>query len=422
MDETLMDEVLINDGGFSLKEEQKFKLKKLIKQLAGIRGRHTELVSVYIPAGYSIVDVTSQLKAEQSTAANIKSKTTRKNVLSALEKIIQHLKVFKRTPENGLVVFCGNVSAVEGREDIRMWSFEPPVRMKTKVYWCDQVFVLEPLKEFVREKELYGLIVLDAREGNVGLLRGKAVESLKHMESTVMSKTVKGGMSQHRYDRIREEAIHEFLTKVGEAASELLLKEKLKGLIKGLIIGGPGPIKDRFAKGDYLHYQLKKMLLGVKDTSYTGAYGLEELVNRAEDLIKKTAIVKERLLLEKFFAELGKGGLAVYGTKEVRHALEAGAADKLLISEGFDFVHAKLRCDCGFTAEKDFPASEAEEQLCERCGKKLVAEQTKDLIDDFVEKAGKTGTKVELISTDTREGIQFKELGGIGALLRFKLS
>jgi len=122
-------------------EKNKYKLKKLIKELEAIRGRHTELVSVYIPTGYKIVDVIGQLKDEQGTAANIKSKTTRKNVMTALEKIIHHLRIFRQTPPNGLVVFAGNVSETEGKEDIRLWSFEPHEALKTKIYWCDQTFL-----------------------------------------------------------------------------------------------------------------------------------------------------------------------------------------------------------------------------------------------------------------------------------------
>jgi len=44
------------------------------------------------------------------------------------------------------------------------------------------------------------------------------------------------------------------------------------------------------------------------------------------------------------------------------------------------------------------------------------------LVDTLAEKAKNLGAKVEFISIDTREGIQFKELGGIGALLRYKIS
>ena len=110
--------------------------------MESIRGRHTELVSVYVPADYNLSDIISQLYTEKSTAANIKSKTTRKNVLDALEKIIQHLRIFKRTPSNGLIVFCGNVSEVEGKEDLKIWSFEPPEKLNTKMGWKNHLSLL----------------------------------------------------------------------------------------------------------------------------------------------------------------------------------------------------------------------------------------------------------------------------------------
>ncbi len=395
------------------------KLKKLIRELASYKGRHTELVSVYIPAGYNLIEVINQLVQEKSTAMNIKSKTTRKNVLDALEKIIQHLRLFRKTPENGLVVFCGNVSKVEGKPDVRLWSFEPPEKLKTKIYWCDQVFVLEPLEEMVEEKEVYGLIVLDARDANIGLLKGKRIIPLKHFESTVPSKSVKGGMSQRRYDRIREDAIHEFLKKVGEKASELFLKEKN---LKGIIVGGPGPLKERFVEKDYLHYQLKKKVLGVKDTSYTGEYGLEELVERAKDLLEEAAISKERDLLARFFSELKKDGKVVYGYEDTLKALEMGAVETLLISEGFDWVRVRLKCSqCNLTKTKDLPRRIASDQVCEKCKKTLAVEESKDLVDILSEKAEELGVKVEFISVTTREGIQFKQIGGIGAFLRYKI-
>jgi peptide chain release factor subunit 1 len=403
--------------------KSKYKLKKMIKELEEIRGRHTELVSVYIPSAYNIVDVIGQLKDEQGTAANIKSKATRKNVMSALEKIIQHLRIFRQTPPNGLVVFAGNASDIEGKEDIRLWSFEPPEKLTTKIYWCDQTFVLEPLKEMMQERDVYGLIVLDAREANIGLLSGKSIKHLKHLTSTVPGKTVKGGMSQHRYDRLREVAINDFLKKAGDTANELLLKRELKGII----IGGPGPIKDRFAKGKYLNYMLLKKLAGVKNIGYTGEFGLSELVERAEDLLKESAIAHEKEILNKFFTGLEKDGPVTYGVEEVKQALEAGAVDTLLISEEFDWVRVNFECSCGFQIKLDVQRSKLKSgpgQRCKKCKSWMKPDKGEmlELTDVLIEEAEKTGTKVELISTETREGHQFKELGGLGAILRFKLS
>jgi len=403
-------------------DKRKYKLKKLIDELGAIRGRHTELVSVYIPAGYSITDVIGQLKDEQGTASNIKSKTTRKNVVTALEKVVQHLKIFKETPANGLAVFAGNISEVEGKEDIKVWSFEPPERLPTKIYWCDQTFVLEPLKAMVQEHDIYALIVLDAREASIGLLSGKSIKTLKNLDSTVPSKTVKGGMSQGRYDRLREDAINEFLNEIGDVANEILLKQE----IKGLIIGGPGPVKEKFAKGKYLNYMIANKLLGVKDTGYTDDFGLRELVERAEDLLKDSVIAREKAVMNRFFTELEKNGPVTYGLNEVKQAIESGAVETLLISEGFDWVRVRFACQCGNEETKDlkhgvFKAKK--EQKCGKCGGWMKPSgEEMDLMDAIMEQAEKMGAKVEVISTETPEGGQFKELGGIGAMLRYKVS
>jgi len=408
----------LNDGGSQFNDETVLKLKKLVKELDSIRGRHTELVSVYVPRDYNLIDVISQLKNEESTASNIKSKTTRKNVLAALEKIIQHLRTFRKTPENGMVVFCGNISPVEGKDDLRLWSFEPPEKMDTKIYWCDQVFVLEPLKDMLKEKEVYGLLIMDSKEADIGVLKGKKIIPLRHLDSAVPGKTTKGGFSQMRYERVREGLLNDFMKEIGEQASQLLSQQEN---LKGVIVGGPGPMKENFMKEEYLHYQLKEKVLGVKDISYTGEYGLEELVQRSQDLLEKAAVVRERELLSKFFTELQKDGNVVYGVENTLKAIEAGAVDLVLISEEFDWIHAKLKCQSGHETEVDLPKDQIHNQKCEKCGLDLEVQESRELSEVLAEKASEFGSKSQLVSTETREGKQFKELSGVGAFLRYRI-
>ena len=393
------------------------KLKKLVKTLEGIRGRHTELISLYIPSGYNLQEILNMLKQEYSLTQNVKSRITRHNVLDALEKIMNHLRLFRKTPENGLIVFCGNVSREEGKQNIKLWSIEPPEPLNQKIYWCDQTFLLGPLKEMLREREVYGLIVLDAGGADIGILRGKKILLSKHLDSLVPGKTSKGGWSQQRYARIREEAIHEHLKKVGETASKIFLQEKD---LKGILIGGPGPLKEKFQEGDFLDYRLKAKVLGIVDTSYTGEQGLQELIKRGESLIKEASVVKEKKLMEEFFMHLKKDdGLAVYGLNEVKKALDYGAVRILLISEEFEWVRVKLKCQCGNKIEKDIkPGSVIK---CPNCGNEMEIESEEELVEVLSKQAKELGSEVVIISTDTSEGLQFKELGGIGAILRFKM-
>ncbi len=387
-------------------DERYYKLKKLVQELESKKGRHTELVTVYIPSGYNIHEIVNQLRDEQSTAENIKSKSTRKNVVTALEKIIRRLQLYTKTPENGLAVFCGNVSEREGWPDIELWTIEPPEPISVKMYWCDQRFRLEPLKDMVREKEIYGLICMDKNEADIAILKGKKIVPMVHMDSIIPGKTRAGGQSSARFSRIREALKNDFLKRVGEAASKTFENNPD---IKGILIGGTGGLKEEFFKGDYLNYQVKEKVLGTVDTAYTGEFGLQEMIERGEDLIKEASIYKEKKILERFFAELRKPKpLATYGIEQTMKALSMGAVDTILLSEDIDIVEIiDSDGNSKFVYEKNFSGE---------CEKKI------PLIDVIDDKAAQFGTKVEIISRDTREGEQFYELGGIGSILRYEIN
>ncbi len=400
--------------------EQK-KLKATLKELEGIRGRHTELVSVYIPAGFNINKVADQIRSEKSTSENIKSKSTRNNVMDALDKVLAQLKNYKETPKNGLAILCGNVSKFEGAADIELWAIEPPEPVSVRLYRCDQVFVLEPLQDLLREREVYGFILVDRGEAEIGLLKGKKIESLKHMESIVPGKTSKGGWSQARYARVREGLLNDFLKEVGEAANS-----KFKDLkdLRGIVIGGPGPTKNEFAEGEFILYNLKNKILGIVDLSYTGEMGLREAVARAEDLLKEVSVTEEKKILDKFFGELAKAsGLAVYGMKQTVEALEAGNLDTLIVSESIDWVRVDFQCSsCPEKFTKTLDRNHIENQFCPQCnaGKPQVAKQ-EELTEKIIELAEKMGTKVETVSAESAQGEQFKEIGGIAGILRYKV-
>jgi peptide subunit release factor 1 (eRF1)/intein/homing endonuclease len=169
-------------------------LAELVEELEAIRGRHTELVSVLVPAGANVNVVIDQLESEKSTARNIKSSTTRKNVIEALERATRTLRMLgQQTPKKGIAIYSGNISQVEGQEDMRIWAIVPPEELTMRLYRCDQVFIIDPLKEMLKTKELYGLFVIERKEATIGLLDGKKIKILQHIESGVPGKVRAGG-------------------------------------------------------------------------------------------------------------------------------------------------------------------------------------------------------------------------------------
>lgn len=177
----------------TMEEKQKKNLEEFIDRMKSYRARHTELITVLVPSGFDINLITKQLESEKSTAANIKSTSTRKNVQEALESLIRITKGMKQTPKNGIALFSGNVSQIEGQNNLITEAFEPPEELGVRLYRCDQTFVVEPLEEILEIKELYGLVVIERNEATIGLLVGKKIKVLRNFESYIPGKTNKGG-------------------------------------------------------------------------------------------------------------------------------------------------------------------------------------------------------------------------------------
>jgi len=393
--------------------KEKIKLKKLVKELEKIKGMHTELVTVYIPSGYNLNEMVTTLRNEQNTAANIKSKSVRKNVMSALEKILGHLALFKKTPDNGIAVFCGNIAEREGVADIHLWSVEPPEALRTKLYWCSQLFDLRPLQDMVAEKEVYGIICLDRSEADVALLKGRKIESLVHMESIVPGKTRAGGQSAARFSRIREGLKLDWFKRIAEAANKVFAEHKE---VLGIIVSGSGPTKEEFLREELFYADVRKKILGTVDTSYTGEFGLEETVERGTELLKEASIVKEKNLLVRFLVELQKPhGLAVYGLEQTLKALEAGQLDQLILSEGAQFKQVEFEC-----GHKQWLPADTKPVLCPVENIEKRVNYLRDAADTLEELALNYSTKFAMVSVDTKEGQQFLALGGVGGFLRYK--
>ena len=410
---------------------ERFRLKKILENLASKEGRGTELISLYIPPGRQISEVVSMLKEEWGTASNIKSNTTRKNVQDAIVKVIQRLKLFRTVPDNGLVLFCGAIPQNgPGSEKIEgPYVIIPPEPIKIYLYRCDSKFHLNYLMDILKETETYGILLLDSSEATFATLTGRRLEIVQEITSGIPGKHRAGGQSARRFERLREMQLIEFFKRVGQHANEIFLSIPD---LKGIILGGPGPTKLDFEKGRYLDYRLKEKILAVVDTAYTGEHGVEEIVERAPEIIKNVRYVEEKRIIQKFLYEIGHDtGLATYGEKDVRRALESGLVETLLLSEELDKTRIKIECaSCGYTSYQTLKGPEVQnlEQSinnasCPKCQTATlqIVEKT-EIIEELAKLAEESSANVEIISTETEEGqMLWKAFGGIAAILRYKL-
>ncbi|MCX8162615.1 MAG: peptide chain release factor aRF-1, partial [Candidatus Bathyarchaeota archaeon] len=275
---------------------ENYRFRKLLEELKSKVGRGTELISLYIPPGRPIHEVVNGLWQEYNTASNIKSDRTRRNVQSAIERVIQKLRYFKKTPENGLVIFCGAIPQDgEGSERLEDYVIVPPEPVNISYYGCSSRFFLDPLYELLREKESYGVIIIDSSEASFGIISGRRMELVREITSGIPGKHRAGGQSARRFERLREMELNEFFRRVAKYADELFLG---RDDIKGILVAGPGPTKYDFLDKDYLNYMIKQKVIGVVDIAYTGEEGLREVASKSVDILRGVRHMDEKRIVQ----------------------------------------------------------------------------------------------------------------------------
>jgi len=160
-----------------------------------------------------------------------------------------------------------------------------------------------------------------------------------------------------------------------------------------VILAGPG-----FTKQDALDYITEEYRdladrITTVDTSAAGDRGVHEVLKRGavDEVQKETRISKEATLIDDLTAEIAQGAKATYGPEDVAEAAEFGAIETLLV------VDDRLRT--------------------ERQGRgRLVDRRQRG--DRVCRTAGRRRGRLLL---GVRPGEQLSNLGGIAAILRYRL-
>ncbi len=406
-----------------------YKIRKILDELSQKTGRGTELISLYIPTGKQLHEVITNLREEQGTADNIKSDLTRTHVVDSISKVLQRLKLYKKTPERGLVIFSGALppegGGPLGSEVVKVYEIDPPKVLKTFLYRCDDHFHVDILKDMLKDENLIGFLAIDAKDTGWGLLHGDKIEVLKETGSGVAGKHRQGGQSAKRFQKLREMELTYYFNRVAEITKEYFIDIYP---IKGLIISGPGPTKEDFINGNYLEYRLKEMVLGTIDASYAGSEGIREAFSKSTELLSDFRMVEEKKMVEELFKHINNNsGLAAYGLKEIIKLLKKNVVSQIIISGDIDLHRIEIKCKrCNNITEEIVERiqvipkkTELLNLPCPNCKSKDSEATTQDIIDYFALIATKTGTKIEVVSGKAEHGMMLSSLGKIGAILRY---
>ena len=406
-----------------------YKIRKTLQEISKFSGRGTELITVYIPKGKQLHEVITNLREEQGTADNIKSDVTRTHVVDSLSRVLQRLKLYKKTPERGLVIFCGALPREEGgplgSEVVKIFEIDPPKDLKTFLYRCDDHFHVDILKDMLKDDNLIGFLAIDAKDAGWGILYGDKVQVLKETSSGVAGKHRQGGQSAKRFQKLREMELTYYFNRIAQITREYFIDIYP---IKGLIVSGPGPTKEEFVNDNYLEYRLQDMIISTIDASYAGSEGVREAFDKSSDILSNFRLVEEKQIVEKLFKQINSNsGLGAYGLNEVINYLKNNVADTIIVTDKIGLYRIEAKCNrCNEIREKNIEQTkliqtktEFENSPCSSCKSTDIGITDQDIVDYLSLLATKTGTKVEVISGVSEHGSMISNLGNIGAILRY---
>jgi protein pelota len=257
------------------------------------------------------------------------------------------------------------------------FTIQPGSLIKIEKEW--KKFEIERLKQAVADtlKPKVLLAVFEPGQADFALLRGYGLDHVGSLNEVIPGK---------KEIKEREKSTEKFHDDFAKALEQLSSSNK----IDRIIIGSIGIYNEDFA--DSLEEKdIKDKILFCK-VSTIGKTGLNEMVKSGaiKKIVKDERVSRETELVEKILELIGKDGLVAYGLKEAEKAIEYGAVETLLIT---DKLISKFKQEDKF-----------------------------DTLDKIMSSTEKIKGKIEIISSEHEGGKKLDNLGGIAAILRYKIS
>ena len=407
-----------------VKNLEMFRLKKLIQDLDQMRGLGTSMITLIINYKDQISQFSKMLVDEVGKATNIKSRVTRQNVIDALTSTMEKLRLYNKTPSNGLVIFCGLVQIPTGGEKMIKIDLEPFKPINTSLYRCDNIFHTDELKSLLVDSDKFGFLIMDGNGSLFGLLQGNTKIILNQFKVNLPKKHSKGGQSANRFSRLVTESRHNYIRKVGEGLTKAFITNDVPN-VKGLILAGSAEFKNKLQKSDLFDPRLAPIVMKVVDISYGGELGFNQAIELSQDALKNVKFIHEKKILEKFYEEIAKdSGKYVFGIKDTMEAIENGVVDILIIWENIDFIRLTLKDNKNQIRVETVSSRKVIGQKYKPDDSDVEYEIVENisLSEWLLDNYKKYVSQLEIVTDKTSEGNQFvKGFGGIGGILRYKL-
>ncbi len=266
----------------------------------------------------------------------------------------------------------------EGKEDIPKGSYhtfnveDGSTLTIIKPGWLG--FQRQKLEEASRQKKSDTLVcVFDREEAYIALMKRYGFEILAELKGDVAKKADIKQSPKNFYDDIIS-SLQEYVKRYG---------------VKHIILASPAFWKEELLKSLKDEDLKSKMVMATCSSCDKGA--INEVLKRPEvqSVLQQDRAAREVGLVEELLSGISKDGAVAYGADETGTAAKAGAVRTLLVTDG---LIQRTR------QEGDF-----------------------DRFNDIMKAADRSGADIHIISSEHDGGRKLDGLGGIGALLRYKM-
>ncbi|MFW5903342.1 MAG: mRNA surveillance protein pelota [Halolamina sp.] len=232
--------------------------------------------------------------------------------------------------------------------------------------------------------------------------RIEAAESATENPEVAIATVEEGAASIHTVQQYGTEEYASFTRPTGKGEYARPREELFEQLGEALahldadavIVAGPGFTKNDARTYVEEHYPaVSEAIAATVDTSAAGERGVHEVLKRGavDEVQAETRIAREAELIDELTERIATGAKATYGIEQVAEAAEFGAVEELLVLDD------RLRKERQGDGDWDVDVNE---------------------VLDCVEQQG---GDVTVFSGEFAPGQQLKNLGGIAALLRYRL-
>ena len=272
----------------------------------------------------------------------------------------------------------------------------------------------------------FGFIIMDGNGALFGTLSGNTRDIVHKFSVDLPKKHGRGGQSALRFARLREEKRHNYVRKVAElAVQNFITADKVN--VAGLILAGSADFKNDLNQSDMFDQRLQSKVIKVVDVSYGGENGFNQAIELSSETLSNVKFIQEKKLINRYFDEISQdSGKVCYGIDDTLKALEAGAAETLIVYENLEMTRWQLKNSEG--SEVILHTNKAQESdrtlfMDKETGQEMEVVDQMSFLEWLAEKYRDFGATLEFVSDRSSEGNQFvKGFGGIGAILRYKLN